>query len=903
MVQTPPASSANLQSFDSVEDENGKARCDSQLGRQGLDAQRQGLKRAIEVVEQDSSKVVVNQRVRNEHPLRKASDDEIHSFVSNVASGNVQFINHINKEDLPIMSSTKRSEFVARNQMAANVHFLHSIRRGQQRNTSLSSSQSSKAVDPSHVQYSPANSDSLARNPVMPQSSNDASTSIHSLNPGQRLNSASLDDPLTPTTTSDPTPASRNITDGPGDGEWHLGWPTNNIFSFNQLPSANSQFLQHTSNTATDHRLFPPPINKAPANHQFLHHSMNTPLFEHSDVQNKDSPRCETVEDTPRSSGSAFDSSAQGRSHEYTSYKQQVGLPNVQFLRTEIGKSEMTSDHSIPDYASRVRHPLPQAPRSNTGFLHDIASATVRSPQMLPQRSHSADAAQQQSMFTLQRKMAMQQQQRQQNMGFLHNIASTSISSKQEYGEPPRPGMRHMASDPLGSLSAPTPQEAPCQAPSANMVFLHKTPYNSVGSLDTRLDFVTKYPPLTIAQQHSAEFPLRKKHESAVVSSPVNDLTLSARLFNPFVYESLLDHTSLRLIRFEATPSVNCGDLCYTIISLDPWMEMKKDDPARPFFRYHCLSYCWGDSWKLRTIRLRASLDEATPYRSFSVTDNLHRALESLAESHTREWFWIDAISINQKDTNERTSQVSMMKNIYSRAASVVIWLGDSEAASSAYPIISHISDHFIADTGLHTSDIVDIGGLKLGQKHLDILKDHTTASVLSMKPMEAYEVLAEFFSLPWFRRVWVLQEAFSQTAITARLGKHSVPWGSIILAGLWQSFLARDYTASSQPSIRSSPQQNAGYLPELWLGLLHTRVPRGLSMIELVCRARDFHASDPRDKVFGLLGLANDIDADTKFINLRPDYTRSKTQVYTGFARDIIRKTGKLDSKFPRPM
>lgn len=237
------------------------------------------------------------------------------------------------------------------------------------------------------------------------------------------------------------------------------------------------------------------------------------------------------------------------------------------------------------------------------------------------------------------------------------------------------------------------------------------------------------------------------------------------------------------------------------------------------------------------------------------------------------------------------------MKGIYNKAAGVVIWLGESEAASNACPVISHVSDRFTADTGLQMSSIIDSGGLTLTQEHLDILKQSTTVNIAGKAPMEAYEDLADFFSLPWFRRVWVLQEALSQTAITARMGKLSVPWGAVILAALWQSFLARNYTAESKLPAKPT-RQGAGYLPELWLGLVHNRTPKGLSMVELVCRARDFHASDPRDKVFGLLGLANDIDSDADLPNLRPDYTRSTVEVYSGFARDIICKTGTLDSK-----
>jgi hypothetical protein len=38
--------------------------------------------------------------------------------------------------------------------------------------------------------------------------------------------------------------------------------------------------------------------------------------------------------------------------------------------------------------------------------------------------------------------------------------------------------------------------------------------------------------------------------------------------------------------------------------------------------------------------------------------------------------FWIDAICINQLDVPERNQQLAMMKWIYFRADTVVIWLG-----------------------------------------------------------------------------------------------------------------------------------------------------------------------------------------------------------------------------------
>jgi hypothetical protein len=39
---------------------------------------------------------------------------------------------------------------------------------------------------------------------------------------------------------------------------------------------------------------------------------------------------------------------------------------------------------------------------------------------------------------------------------------------------------------------------------------------------------------------------------------------------------------------------------------------------------------------------------------------------------------WVDALSINQADDDERSQQVCLMRAIYTQASSVEIWLGES---------------------------------------------------------------------------------------------------------------------------------------------------------------------------------------------------------------------------------
>lgn len=43
----------------------------------------------------------------------------------------------------------------------------------------------------------------------------------------------------------------------------------------------------------------------------------------------------------------------------------------------------------------------------------------------------------------------------------------------------------------------------------------------------------------------------------------------------------------------------------------------------------------------------------------------------------TSRWLWIDAICINQKDDEEKSSQVGIMRQIYERAFQTIVWLGE----------------------------------------------------------------------------------------------------------------------------------------------------------------------------------------------------------------------------------
>lgn len=88
--------------------------------------------------------------------------------------------------------------------------------------------------------------------------------------------------------------------------------------------------------------------------------------------------------------------------------------------------------------------------------------------------------------------------------------------------------------------------------------------------------------------------------------------------------------------------------------------------------KYHTLSYVWGDPVVKSPILVEGHLKE--------VTTNLRHALQHLRKEERELVIWVDAICINQQDSDEKTQQVGMMGNIYKRCEGVYTWLGCDES-------------------------------------------------------------------------------------------------------------------------------------------------------------------------------------------------------------------------------
>lgn len=84
--------------------------------------------------------------------------------------------------------------------------------------------------------------------------------------------------------------------------------------------------------------------------------------------------------------------------------------------------------------------------------------------------------------------------------------------------------------------------------------------------------------------------------------------------------------------------------------------------------RFYAISYVWGDPEKKMSLPCQDG--------RIMITQNLYRALDRIFLRYPDVWIWADGICINQEDVIERGHQVSLMGEIYTRAAMVVAHMG-----------------------------------------------------------------------------------------------------------------------------------------------------------------------------------------------------------------------------------
>lgn len=280
---------------------------------------------------------------------------------------------------------------------------------------------------------------------------------------------------------------------------------------------------------------------------------------------------------------------------------------------------------------------------------------------------------------------------------------------------------------------------------------------------------------------------------------------------------------------------------------------------------YEALSYTWGNPSKLAPINIDGNL--------VLVRKNLERALYELQDRNTERILWIDAICIDQENEEERSSQVRKMRDIYARASNVLVWLGKaSDGSDLAFSLLEEIRRRFP-----NPSTIFEL--------------------LQSPETLPSLEGLSNLFSRGYWWRVWVIQEVNFAKSVTVHCGSSAMDWDAMLTVqqalrtafGTVISSLAREHWPLRELHQAVQFRGPQSLLLDRAQG---TTTVRALSLFEALLMHRLKLSTDPRDKVYALVGLT--VAKDDPDFTI--DYSLSTRQVYINTVDKVLQSSQSLD-------
>ena len=283
---------------------------------------------------------------------------------------------------------------------------------------------------------------------------------------------------------------------------------------------------------------------------------------------------------------------------------------------------------------------------------------------------------------------------------------------------------------------------------------------------------------------------------------------------------------------------------------------------------YEALSYVWGDKNDLVPIFLYGN--------SFLITRNLHEALFHMRQTTVRT-LWVDALCINQADLHERANQVSQMGSIFAQASVVVVYLGSWEGSAIAFEFLRILGSELRSRVEPWTDAIVSRAGLDL--QNTDIRN-----------------CIMEFFLRPWWNRIWTVQEFVLARQATFQSGYH------ILEAAFFERFRENEIYGGNYRIFNrwraADPLFGSVWFTDHLDGVMRLHFVKDpckqdfFDFLDLLTSFRGRQCSDPRDKIFGLLGLTSGLVRSRICL----DYGVPPSETYVNLVKAAISSMQALD-------
>lgn len=286
-----------------------------------------------------------------------------------------------------------------------------------------------------------------------------------------------------------------------------------------------------------------------------------------------------------------------------------------------------------------------------------------------------------------------------------------------------------------------------------------------------------------------------------------------------------LDEPTIRLLQL--LPQDGDGNIC---LKLEPFSLKNVIN------RYAAVSYTWGIDRPDKKILIDG--------KPFFLRENIWQCLRHCANNGSvPSYLWVDSICINQDDTPEKNTQVQMMGEIFSKANRVLVWLRDVSD--------NHNLSGAFQKRGSRTEDETS-----LGWEHF--LESEIPSDLHTSIPHTIRDELHKLLHNDYWQRLWIVQElALAQNAYLI-LGDMFVSIEDIAAMALFRlKRMWNDPALDDEPIQPLKPEHSEVMIVEN-LVAVH-REKRRKKLKHLTLQFSEHKCQDPRDRLYGLLGLMDD--------------------------------------------
>ena len=326
-----------------------------------------------------------------------------------------------------------------------------------------------------------------------------------------------------------------------------------------------------------------------------------------------------------------------------------------------------------------------------------------------------------------------------------------------------------------------------------------------------------------------------------------------------------LEHRQIRLLKASCDDSKHSAQLrCDFLVTCLDELEVN----------YRAISYVWGDLTAVSQIT-------CTDGGYLELTSSAVDILNAMVDNPDTDYLWIDQICINQEDIEEKANQVRMMGDIFASANGVLAWLGPRTEDS---------------DKAIRFIDILCCAFRELETHKVAVTTDSLCQMSDCEHPSPMWTALRNLLKRPWFERLWIVQEiVMCSRKIMLFCGRDiAITWDALaeVVVAIEANGISRLLLQADDDG-RGNSNAPHGLLNTACIFALkrmkEKQQPISLQFGLIYCLR--FKATDPRDKVWAVLGLASDADDPV----LYPNYGEPVCEVFTLSSRHMMTTSSSL--------